>query len=192
MLAPLLVMVLLGVVVLTRDFPGLLAGCIGSLAGSLAAHRGRASARAHAAPGRQAAWRVVMRAGASLFFAVAAILVVVVIPTVAKDTSPNATLSPAVKACLVSVVVHVFLAAFMLWRTRGSKLPVVPGVFGLLLGLLSLGGASAFAAGGPAMRPAAIALYLCTGIDFVVGALSLVAAAMVRERDLAETAKTHP
>jgi uncharacterized membrane protein HdeD (DUF308 family) len=70
----------------------------------------------------------------------------------------------------------------MLWRTRGGKLPVVAGVFGLLLGLLLLGAAGAFAH----MRPAAIALWACTGIDFLVGASSLVAAAMVREPELEE------
>ena len=83
---------------------------------------------------------------------------------------------------MVSVAIHVFVAAFMLWRTRGGKLPVVAGVFGLLLGLLLLGAAGAFAH----MHLAAIALFACTGIDLVVGAVSLVAAAMVREPELPE------
>jgi uncharacterized membrane protein HdeD (DUF308 family) len=65
----------------------------------------------------------------------------------------------------------------MLWRTHGGKLPVVAGVFGLLLGLFLLLAADAF--GG-------IALWACTGIDFVVGAASLAAAAMAREPELAE------
>ncbi len=125
--------------------------------------------RAHA-PNGQAAWRVILRAGAGLFLVVAATLVVVVIPAVARDTSPHATPGPAVKAFIVSVVLHGFLAAFMLWRTRGGKLPVVAGVFGLLLGLLLLAPAAGFAHHGPAMHPAAIALWACTGIDFVVGA----------------------
>ena len=128
------------------------------------------------------AWRVVLRAGAGLYLVVAATLVVAVIPAVAKDTSPHATPGPAVKAFIVSVVLHGFLGAFMLWRTRGGKLPVVAGVFGLLLGLLLLGAASAFAH----MHLAVIALWACTGIDFVVGAASLAAAAMVREPDLPE------
>ena len=83
---------------------------------------------------------------------------------------------------MVSVAIHVFVAAFMLWRTRGGKLPVVAGVFGLLLGLLLLGAAGAFAH----MHLAAIALWACTGIDFLVGAASLAAAAMVREPELPE------
>ena len=157
--------------------PMLLAGSIGCLAGAVAGHLGTRTA-----PNRKAAWQVVLRAGAGLFLVVAAILVVVVIPAVAKDTSPHATPGPAVKAFIVSVVLHGFLGTFMLWRTRGGKLPVVAGVFGLLLGLLLLGAAGAFAH----MRPAAIALWACTGIDFLVGAASLMAAAMVRDPELEE------
>jgi hypothetical protein len=156
--------------------PMLVAGSIGCLAGSVAGHMGTPPT------GGQAAWQVVLRAGAGLYLVVAAILVVVVIPAVARDTSPHATPGPAVKAFMVSVAIHVFVAAFMLWRTRGGKLPVVAGVLGLLLGLLLLGAAGAFAH----MHLAAIALFACTGIDLVVGAVSLVAAAMVREPELPE------
>jgi hypothetical protein len=156
--------------------PMLLAGSIGCLAGSVAGHMGTPPM------GGQAAWQVILRAGAGLYLVVAAILVVVVIPAVARDTSPHATPGPAVKAFMVSVTIHVFVAAFMLWRTRGGKLPVVAGVFGLLLGLVLAGAAAAFAD----MHPAAIALWACTGIDFLVGAASLVAAAMVREPELEE------
>jgi hypothetical protein len=186
MMAPLLAMFLFmaavekGGVVLAQGVPMLLAGSIGCLAGSVAAHRGTAPA------GGKSAWRVILRAGAGLLLVVAATLVVVVIPAVAKDTSPHATPGPAVKGFIVSVVLHGFLGAFMLWRTRGGKLPVVAGVFGVLLGLLLLGAAAGFAHHGPAMHLAAIALFACTGIDLVVGASSLVAAAMVREPELEE------
>ena len=186
MMAPLLAAFFLiaagekGDVVLAQGVPMLLAGSIGCLAGSVAGHMGTPPT------GGQAAWRIVLRAGAGLYLVVAAILVVVVIPAVAKDTSPHATPGPAVKAFIVSVAIHVFVAAFMLWRTRGGKLPVVAGVFGLILGLFLLAPASGFAHHGPAMRLAAIALWACTGIDFVVGAASLVAAAMVREPKLEE------
>jgi uncharacterized membrane protein HdeD (DUF308 family) len=154
----------------------LLAGCIGCLAGAVAGHMGTPPT------GGQAAWRIVLRAGAGLYLVVAAILVVAVIPAVARDTSPHATPGPAVKAFILSVAIHVSVAAFMLWRTRGGKLPVVAGVFGLILGLFLLAPASAFAH----MHLAAIALWACTGIDFVVGAASLAAAAMVREPELPE------
>jgi hypothetical protein len=157
--------------------PMLLAGCIGCLAGSVAGHLGTRTA-----PNRKAAWRVVLRVGAGLFLVVAAILVVAVIPAVARDTSPHATPGPASRALVVIVAIHVFVAAFMLWRTRGGKLPVGAGVFGLLLGLPLLVGASAFAH----MHLAAIALWACTGIDFLVGAAFLAAAAMVREPELPE------
>jgi hypothetical protein len=152
--------------------PMFLAGCVGCLAGAVAGHLGTRTA-----PNRKAAWQVVLRAGAGLFLVVAAILVAAVIPAVARDTSPHATPGPAVNAFIVSVAIHVFVAAFMLWRTRGGKLPVVAGVFGLLLGLCLLGAAGAFAH----MHLAAIAIWACTGIDFIVGAASLAAAAMVRE-----------
>jgi hypothetical protein len=191
MIAPLLAMFLLMAAVekrgtvLAQGVPMLLAGCIGCLAGSVAAHRGTAPGRARSSPESRAAWRVVLRVGAGLFLVVAAILVVVVIPAVAKDTSPHATPGPAVKGFIVSVAIHVFVAAFMLWRTRGGKLPVAGG-FGLLLGLFLLAPASAFAQHGPAMHPAAIALWASTGIDFLVGAASLAAAAMVREPELEE------
>jgi len=164
------------------SLPMLLAGCIGCLAGSVAGHLRTAPASLHTAT----AWRVVLRAGAGLYLVVAATLVVAVIPAVARDTSPHATPGPAVKAFIVSVAIHVFVAAFMLWRTRGGKLPVVAGVFGLILGLFLLAPASGFAHHGPAMHLAAIALFACTGIDLVVGASSLVAAAMVREPELEE------
>jgi len=183
MVAPVLAMFLFmaaaekGGVVLAQGVPMLLAGSIGCLAGSVAGHLGTRTA-----PNRKAAWRVILRVGAGLFLVVAAILVVVVIPAVAKDTSPHATPGPAVKAFIVSVVLHGFLAALILWRTRGGNLPVVAGGFGLLLGLVLSGAASAFAH----MHLAAIALWACTGIDFVVGAASLVAAAMVREPELEE------
>lgn len=157
--------------------PMLLAGCAGCLAGAVAGHLGTRTA-----PNRQAAWRAVLRAGAGLFLVVAAILVVVVIPAVARDRSPHATPGPAVKAFMVSVVLHGFLAALILWRTRGGKLPVVAGVFGLLLGLPLLGAASAFAH----MHLAAIAIWASTGIDIAVGAASLAAAALVREPELRE------
>jgi hypothetical protein len=179
MVAPLLAICL--IMVGSDGFLILLAGCIGSLAGSVAGHLGPRTA-----PNRKAAWQVVLRAGAGLYLVVAAILVVVVIPAVARDTSPHATPGPAVKAFIVSVTIHVSVAAFMLWRTRGGKLPVVAGVFGLLLGLALFEPAAAFAQGGPAMRLAGIALWACTGIDFLVGAASLAAAAMVREPELEE------
>ena len=180
MVAPLLAICL--IMVDSSRFPILLAGCIGSLAGALAAHRGRAPGRAPSSPESRAVWQVVMRAGAGLYLVVAATLVVAVIPAVARDTSPHATPGPAVKAFIVSVAIHVFVAAFMLWRTRGGKLPVVAGVFGLLLGLVLFEPAAAFAH----MHLAAIALWACTGIDIAVGAASLAAAAMVREPELAE------
>ena len=179
MIAPLLAICL--IMVSSDGFPMLLAGSIGCLAGSVAGHLGTRTA-----PNRQVTWQVILRAGAGLYLVVAAILVVVVIPAVARDTSPHATPGPAVKAFMVSVAIHVFVAAFMLWRTRGGKLPVVAGVFGLILGLFLLAPASGFAQAGAAMRLAAIALWACTGIDFVVGACSLAAAAMVREPELGE------
>jgi len=189
MMAPLLAMVLLiaavekGDVVLAQGVPMLLAGSIGGLAGAVAGHLGTRTA-----PNHKAAWRVILRVGAGLFLVVAAILVVVVIPAVAKDTSPHATPGPAVKAFIVSVVLHGFLAALILWRARGGNLPVVAGGFGLLLGLPLLGAASAFAH----MHLAAIAIWACTGIDFLVGAASLVAAAMVREPELPESELRFP
>jgi len=187
MMAPVLAVVLFiaavekGDVVLEQGVPMLLAGSIGCLAGSVAGHLGTRTA-----PNRNAAWRVILRAGAGLYVIVAATLVVVVIPAVARDTSPHATPGPAAKAFIVSVVLHGFLAALILWRARGDNLPVMPGVFGLILGLFLLAPAAGFAHHGPAMHPAVIALWACTGIDFVVGAASLVAAAMVREPELPE------
>ena len=185
MVAPLLAVVLFilkGDVELTQGVPMVLAGCIGCLAGALAAHLGTAPGRARSSPESRAAWQVVLRAGAGLYLVVAATLVVAVIPAVARDTSPNATPGPASRSLVVIVAIHVFVAAFMLWRTRGGKLPVGAGVFGLLLGLFLLLAADDFAH----MHLAGIALWACTGIDFVVGAASLVAAAMVREPELEE------
>jgi hypothetical protein len=72
--------------------------------------------------------------GAGLFFAVAAILAVVVIPAAAKDTSQSATPGPAVTGFIVAAVLHVFLAALMLKIVRSGLLPVVSGASGLIFG----------------------------------------------------------
>lgn len=182
MVAPLLTISFLMVVTEKRDevlapgLPMMLAGCIGSLAGALVARRGIVPARARSAAS-QAVWHIILRVGAGLFFAVAAILAVVVIPAAAKDTSQSATPGPAVTGFIVAAVLHVFLAALMLKIVRSGLLPVVSGASGLIFGGLFLVVASAFLVGhGPAMRFAAAALFVCAGIDLCVCASSVMAA----------------
>jgi hypothetical protein len=108
--------------------------------------------------------------------AVAAVLAVLVTPAAAKDASPAAAPRVDVMVFLVFVLLHVLLAANILWRTRSSELPVAAGTFGLFLGVLLFGLACIFLARGPAMRLPVIALFACAGGDFLVGGSSLAAA----------------
>ena len=173
--------------VLAPGLPMMLAGCIGCLAGALAARRGRTPARARSAAS-QAAWPISLRVGAGMFFAVAAILAMVVIPAAAKDTSRSATPGPAVTGFIVLAVLHVFLAALMLKIVGSRMLSVVSGAFGLFIGGLFLVIASDFMVHGPAMRLAATALFVCAGIDLCVCASSVLAA--MRGRGSAGTENT--
>lgn len=66
----------------------------------------------------------------------------------------------------VLAVLHVVLAAAVLWRTRNGKAPVFPAIFGFLMTLLFAGIGAAYMAHGPAIR--SIALFVCTAIDMIV------------------------
>jgi hypothetical protein len=161
-------------VVFAQAVPMLLSGCAGSLAGALVAARGTASERPSIIS--QAEWRTVLRVGAGLLLAVAAVLAALVIPAVARDTSPNITPRPAVMGLIAVVLLHILVAARILRRTRSPGLPDVAGTFGLLLGLLLLGAACVLLGHDTAMHLADIALFACAGGDFLVGGSSLAAA----------------
>ncbi len=109
-----------------------------------------------------------------------------VIPPVKTDAFPAATPDQAVPAFEVSAVLHFLLGAIVLgfvkWRgNRAGKVSlVVVGMVGLLLGLILLDAASAYAGHGVGMRMATVLLFTCIGADVAAMALVLIAAFSAR------------
>jgi hypothetical protein len=139
----------------------------------------------------EAGWRRILRVGAGIFFAIAATLVVVVIPPMRTDTFPQATPDRAIPAFIVIAILHVLLGGALLAavspRLRGVTgrlLLGAMGLLGLLFGLALQDAAAAYAGHGPGMLVATVALFACVGGDLIAGALAL-AAAFLRGRNLA-------
>jgi len=106
-----------------------------------------------------------------LVIAVPAILAVLVIPLVLRDTFPRATPGRASVAFAVSALLHALLG---IWAFRSSRLTetisIWVGIFALLLGLALVDAGFAFAAH-PAMLIATAAIFLCVLSDAVASAL---------------------
>lgn len=128
---------------------------------------------------------------AGIFFVVAAIVGVGVIPAVKTDTYPQATPDSAISAFIVSGILHVVLGVLVLALIlrRGKQAGKVQlgavGLLGLLLGIPLLDAASAYAYHGPGMWVATVALFACAGGDLVAGILAFTAA-FLHGRDLAK------
>jgi hypothetical protein len=144
----------------------LASGCIGVILGGLFA---RSLTRSPQADASRAAGmsKLLGRIGATLYAGVSVILFALVVPAVANDLSPHATPRSASRSIMVVAVLHVVLAAAVLWRTRKGKAPIVPAALGFLMTVICAGLGAAYTANGPAMRWASIALFVCAAMDVV-------------------------
>jgi len=140
---------------------------------------------------RDAVRRGLLLSGAALGFVVVAIVAVEVIPSVRTDTYPLATPESAAASFWVvgvgiNTLVGVILlaAAHLTRRDRGGGrgLAVLAGLVAVVVSLLLLDAAVAFAEHGPSMRWVTIALYMCLGCDLTAGALALIAAVLPDRR----------
>ena len=125
-------------------------------------------------------WRV-RRIAAGLYWSVAATLVVIVIPPVMMDASRGASPAGAALGFAISAILNACLGFSVanpdvpLPGSRKEGIRARSGLYGLLLGLVLLDGASAFLAHGPALRTASVAMFACSGAD-MLGAVVLFAA----------------
>lgn len=111
----------------------------------------------------------------------AALIAFGVIPSVRADSFPQASSGDAIPVFWVIVVIDLFLAlaAFAASRVDSSQaghrsLPVAAGVVSVLLGLLLIDAAAAYAGHGPGMRGAVVALWACVGLGLAAGASMIV------------------
>jgi hypothetical protein len=68
---------------------------------------------------------------------------------------------------MVLTVLHVVLAAAVMWRTNKGKAPILPATFGFLPILTLSGIGAAYTAHGPALRLASVALFAGAAMDMV-------------------------
>jgi hypothetical protein len=141
----------------------------------------------------EGAWRRVLWIASGLFFGVAAVIVLAVIPSVKSDASPAATPERAVPAFTVNMVLQALLGAVLLAlaaRQGGRPARValsVTGLLGLLLGLFLLDASDAYAGHGPGMHGATLALLGCVVADWCA-AVPALAAAFLRGRSSGDAA----
>lgn len=167
----------------------LAAGCIGVILGGLLARSLTRPAQADAARAARMS-KLLGNTGATLYAGVSVILFAVVVPAVENDMSPHATGRAASRGIMVVAVLHAVLAAAVLWRTRKGQAPIVPGTFGFLMTLTLAGVGAAYTAHGPAMRLAAIALFVCAAMDMVVCACC--AGMAIQHADVPPFLEGHP
>jgi hypothetical protein len=136
----------------------LAAGCIGVLSGGLLARLLTRSAQADAARAAGMS-KLLGAAGTSLYVGVSVILFAFVVP--ARHGSASSGM-------MVIAVLHLVLAAAVLWRTRKGKVPILPATFGFLMTLTFAGIGAADAAHGHGVRLASITLFVCAAMDMVV------------------------
>lgn len=141
----------------------LAAGCIGVLLGGLLARSLTRSAQADVECAA-ATSKLLGNAGAALYVGVFVILFALVVPAIVSNDLPRS----ASYGTMVVAVLHAVLAAAVLWRTRKGKAPIVPAIFGFLMTMSLAGVGAAYAAHGPAMRAASVALFVCSAMDMVV------------------------
>jgi hypothetical protein len=144
-------------------------------------------------------WRCMLFVGAVLSFGVAVIIVMAVIPGIKADTFPGATPDKAARASQVIAIVVMLVGAALLGMAfvtpqgrRAGKvlLLVVLGLMGLVLTLIFLDGADAYAHEGPGMKGVTTALYPCIGAELIVGLTALAAAVLRWRQPMRQTTDT--
>ncbi|MBN2862277.1 MAG: hypothetical protein JXN62_03885 [Bacteroidales bacterium] len=122
----------------------------------------------------------ILYSGIGLVIIVVLILSLVVIPSVLKDTSPQAAPERAIPGIVVVIIIHLLIVAALvraiLINKQGRRfdkgLLIALGVVLILLSLMVLDGASAYLDHtDPVMHRVAISMFFCTGFNFIAGVL---------------------
>lgn len=118
---------------------------------------------------------------AAMMLTSAALIAFGIIPSLRADKFPRASSGDAIPVFWVIVFIDVLLAvvAFAASRVDSSQaqprsLSVATGVVSVLLGLLLIDAAAAYAGHGPSMRGAVVALWACVGLGLAAGTAMLV------------------
>jgi phosphatidylglycerophosphate synthase len=116
---------------------------------------------------------------AAMMLTSAALIAFVVIPSVGADTFNLASPGDAIPVFWVIVFIDLFLAVAAFAASRvDNRASVVPSqwrrALSVLLGLLLIDAAAAYAGHGPGMRGAVVALWTCVGLGLAAGASMLV------------------
>ena len=124
--------------------------------------------------------RLILRVAAAVALGVAIIVAAVIVPSV--RAYPMATRGLAIRAFWLLVAIpQVFIAAMLLLislfiRPGRRALNLASGTLGLIslvLVFALLDAAAAFLRHGPGMRMASAALFVCAGLDILVGAIAV-------------------
>jgi hypothetical protein len=118
---------------------------------------------------------------AAMMLTSAALIAFGVVPSVRADHFPQASSGDAIPVFRVIVAIELFLALAAVAasrvdssQARHRSLSVAAGVVSVLLGLLLIDAAAAYAGHGPGMRGAVVALWACVGLGVAAGASMLV------------------
>jgi hypothetical protein len=140
--------------------------------------------------------RRILYVGAGLVIIVILILSFLVIPSVIKDTSPQASPGVAVPGILFVIFIHLLIVAGLV-RTilvikragRTGKGPLIGiGVVLILFGFFILDGATAYLDHpDPIMHRVSVSMFVCTGFNFIASILAILTALFSRR--LQETSK---
>ena len=164
---------------LATAVPMLAAGGIGVLLGGILARSLTRSAPADAARAAGMS-RLLGNTGAALYVGVSVILVALTAPAL-NGTARGGT--------MVVAVLHVVLAASVLWRIRKGKAPILAAMLGFPMTMLLGGIGASYMAHGPAMRVASIAHFVCAAMDLVVCGCCVGVA--IQRRDVAPSLEGH-
>jgi len=133
--------------------------------------------------------RRIMYVGAGLVIVVILILAFIVIPSVIKDTSPQAAPKTAVPGIIFVIIIHLLIVAAFV-RTiyvnrRGGHIEkgllIGIGVVLILFSLMILDGASAYLDHpDPIMHRVSVSMYVCTGLNLIASMLVLLTALFSR------------
>jgi len=133
--------------------------------------------------------RRILYVGAGLVIVVILILSFLVIPSVIKDTSPQATPEAAVPALLSVLFIQLLIVAgfirIIFVNRRGSNIAKGPligiGVVLLLLSLMILSGAAGYLTHpDPIMYKVSVSMFICTGFNFIASILAILTALFSR------------
>lgn len=127
----------------------------------------------------------ILYVGTGLVIVVVMILAFLVIPSVIRDTSSKADPKTAVPGISFVIVLHLLIAAtlirtILVYKRRGrieKGLLIGLGVLLLLLGLMTMDGASAYKGhSDPIMQIVSFSMFICAGFNFIAAVLSFLVA----------------